>query len=645
MAQRPPAAGPRFQSLRASIRPPRVAIVFDGNGDWLSHAALAMYECGQIWGGSGFLLVPHHNGTVNPALLRMAAAYDPDYVVTVQTTIAQFEAIYPDVLSVTAADGRKLVGKERTRALRYSLDTHIDDEPSQAARDLIAAACTPHRFVLHGQSGEPDELHEQLEHLASLTPEEIGGHRPLSRAPRPHDEATARAIGVPPGLQGPWALAAAVHFGFGSPPQLPFANVPPTDFEDAKNLIRHALPSTRPVPFRDDGEPWVSAWAASETGTVRVQPWQARYKPYLVVVGNAADDFALASGWHVLFGNSFWVPEAPPVSEEVDNLLLWTLGHDMISEIEYRDRQVLMSSTSLDDRRLDDLIDSWLDRRIRVVAARWDADDNTPEDQRPEGDTATPRPELMRAINLDFADGRLLVIKDQYDLPLALPASVDEHGQIQLLVDLPPLAPTDPDLAEHPGLTWQIDVDTADWCVPRMRGLNPRVLQVGDNAQESFVRLSRGGLSCYSASWGFVAAGSTTVQAMAKPRLQYPSLLTWTGAMAETHGFTTRFSPAGQAVEVLRRLWGGRAALTDDWAGRLRPIFAGFHSDEKKSASVFPDYDGVVIRAPEAYLSFRHGSPIWIYRQRRCAFVAERHRSTLWLTRDAPGTHPAMCVV
>lgn len=349
---------------------------------------------------------------------------------------------------------------------------------------------------------------------------------------------------------------------------------------------------------------WSSAWAPSETGTVRVQPWKARYKPNLIVVGDTADDFALAHGWHVLFGNSYWIPEAPPFGKQVDDLLLWRLGQDMLSEMQYRDRKVEVTSTSLNDELINGLIESWVDRRLQVTTYRED-DDGEPDADRSKEDTEPPKPKRMQLIDLDFADGGLLVVKDQYDLPLALPASIDEYGQISLLVDLPPLAPAHADLADRPGLTWQIDVDTAQFRVPRMRGVSPRVLQVGDNAQDSFVRLSRGGLSCYSASWGFVAAGSTTVQAMAKPRLQFPSLLTWTGAMAEAQGLSTRFSPAGQGVEVLRRLWGSRTALTEDWAGPLRPVFTGFNSEHKKSSAAFPDGDGVVIRAPEAFLSFR----------------------------------------
>ncbi|MFC7593692.1 hypothetical protein ACFQU3_00090 [Terrabacter sp. GCM10028922] len=540
-------------------------------------------------------------GNVLPALVRLAAAYDPDYVVTAQTTIGQHEAMYPGALRVKGEDGEMLGGEQRTNALRYSLDSTMGDPNARAARDLIAAACTPHRYMMPRDDGG-EEPHEQLEVL-SLRDERFGGHQPLSRTPVALDADARLNTGVPADIQGAWGLAAAVRYGLGDPPVLPFEDASPIPFNTAKSVMRRALPSGRRYgPFSDEGDTWTSAWEPSESATVRVQPWQASRKQHLVVVGCSADDFALAQGWHVLFGNSFWIPEDPPFSEKVTNLVLWGLGQDMLSDIEYHHRQAVLTSTTLNNEQVQAVADNWVERRVRVVTSWVTEDGETVRDE--SGEKESPVPRLLRPDDLDFADGGLLVVRDQYDVPLALPATTDEYGQIKLLVDLPPLAPAHPDLDAIPEITWQIDVDTPDFRAPRMRGVSPQVLQHGENSRESFVRSSRNGLSCYSASWGLVMAGSTRTQAMAKPRLQFPSMVTWAGAMASAHGLSTRFSPAGQRVEVLRRLWGSRRHLTQDWSGPLRPMLLAFHTKVKRTSDAFPAHDGMVLRTPDAYLSF-----------------------------------------
>ncbi|WP_123391587.1 hypothetical protein [Nocardioides aurantiacus] len=576
-------------------------VVFKGDGDWLSHAAQAIYECGRVWGGSGFILIPHHNGSVLPALVRLAAAFDPDYVLNAQTTIGQHEAIYPGDLRVNRDNGEMMVGEQRTNALRHSFETRIPDPAARAARDLIANACTPHRYMIPQPDGS-EEAHEQL-HVLSLSDDRFGGHQPLSRAPVAMGGETRLAAGVPGDIQGLWGLAAAVHFGLCEPPALPFADASPVSFEVAKSVMRRALPSRRrSVTFSSEGAAWNSAWAMSESGTVRVQPWQASRKHNLVVVGRSADDFALAQGWHVQFGNSYWIPEQPPIAKKVADQLLWGLGQDMLSETEYRDRKAVLTSATLDEKQLQAIADGWVEKRVRVFTSWVDDDGETVTDQEDEKDPPAPR--VMSPDGLDFTEGGVLVVRDQYDVPLALPATTDEHGQIELLVDLPPLAPAHPDLDSISEVTWQIDVDTADFKGPRMRGTPPHILQHGENAREFFVRSSRNGLSCYSASWGLILAGSTRTQAMAKPRLQFPSVITWTGAMAAANGFSTRFSPAGQRVEILRRLWGGRLDLMRAWSGPLRPVLLAFHTNKKRTSDAFPAHDGVVLQTPDAYLSF-----------------------------------------
>ena len=594
-------ASPTFQGLRTTLRPPRAVVVFDGNGDWLSHAACALHECGRVWGGSGFILIPHHDGKVLPALVRLAAAYDPDYVLNAEITIGQHEAMYPNVLRVTGDDGELMLGEQRSEALRHSLNTTMRDPSGRAARDLIAQACTPHRYMVPQPDGS-EEPHEQLQVL-SLSDDRFGGQQPLSRAPVAMGGYARLATGVPSEIQGMWGLAAAIHFGLGEPPSLPFADTSPASFNLARAVMDRALPSERRSRrFSDEDAAWISAWATSESGTLRVQPWQASRKHNLVVVGRSADDFALAQGWHVQFGNSYWIPEDPPMAKKVADQILWGLGQDLLSEAEYHDRQAVLVSTTLDDEQVQTIADDWVERRVRVFTSWVTEDGETVTGEEDAKEIPTPR--VMHPDSLAFDEGGLLVVRDQYDVPLALPATTDEYGQIQLLVDLPPLAPGHPDLDSIPDITWQIDVDTADFRAPRMRGTPPQILQHAENARECFVRSSRNGLSCYSASWGFVMAGSSRIQAMAKPRLQFPSVLTWVSATAGANGLSTRFSPAGQRVEVLRRLWGGRLDLVQAWSGPLRPMLLAFHTNTKRTSDAFPEHDGVVLRTPDAYLSF-----------------------------------------
>jgi hypothetical protein len=88
---------------------------------------LAMYSCGRISGGSGFLLlIPHHDGKVSRSLRRVARAYDPDYVVTLPMTIGQFEAINPEVLRLTV-DGRLVEAAERAALIESSEDSPVNN--------------------------------------------------------------------------------------------------------------------------------------------------------------------------------------------------------------------------------------------------------------------------------------------------------------------------------------------------------------------------------------------------------------------------------------------------------------------------------------------------------------------------------------
>ena len=65
--------------------------------DWHYWARLAIYAASQVWGGAGFILIPHRDGEVAPSLLQAASAYDPDHVVLLRITVRHFELARPGV--------------------------------------------------------------------------------------------------------------------------------------------------------------------------------------------------------------------------------------------------------------------------------------------------------------------------------------------------------------------------------------------------------------------------------------------------------------------------------------------------------------------------------------------------------------------
>jgi hypothetical protein len=96
-----------YADASVSYRAPRAAVLIRGDQDWIFWARQAIYACCAIWGGSGFVLVPHKNGVVDPVILRALRAYDPDYVVTLPITMGQFDTVHPGEMEAQLEVQRK----------------------------------------------------------------------------------------------------------------------------------------------------------------------------------------------------------------------------------------------------------------------------------------------------------------------------------------------------------------------------------------------------------------------------------------------------------------------------------------------------------------------------------------------------------
>jgi hypothetical protein len=146
------AAQSDYVNARMMLRPARVAVVFDGGEGWHYWARLAIYAVSQVWGGAGFILIPHRDGEVASSLLRAASAYDPDHVVLLRVTVGHFELARPGVLPLLV-DGRPVTGAARQGLIDQAGASVLDDPPGEKARQVVAAVCSPyrHRTTMSGE--------------------------------------------------------------------------------------------------------------------------------------------------------------------------------------------------------------------------------------------------------------------------------------------------------------------------------------------------------------------------------------------------------------------------------------------------------------------------------------------------------------
>src|SRR6476469_511563 len=162
-----------YADVSPSYRAPRAALLVRGEDNWIYWARLAIYAGCGIWGGHGFVLVPHKgDGVVDPAILRAIRAYDPDYVVSLPITLGQYDAVYPGTIDAHVkkleADGYDAEAIESMRSQMPSLPLHPEED--EKARKSVVAACSTYRMAL----GEDADTSKWDERVTSLRPSDSG---------------------------------------------------------------------------------------------------------------------------------------------------------------------------------------------------------------------------------------------------------------------------------------------------------------------------------------------------------------------------------------------------------------------------------------------------------------------------------------
>ncbi|WP_406021849.1 hypothetical protein OH802_21400 [Nocardioides sp. NBC_00850] len=611
-----------------SLRAPRVAIVFPADTeDWHFFAKSALWRANQLWGGAGFVLVPHHAGLVKVAVLRAVTAYDPDYVVGHNVSWTELLAAYPSSReSFVDMEGNSVDFETLTYAASDELARDIHTE---AARDAVAAACQVYRRrdadshdakaprsprdpaeIPHWDAawGEPDESNTFLQDPSHLTP--------ITAFNAPDEFCVA----APADLGGPWGVWAAAIAGAVERPRLPATS--PTQPADADELtawfysrvldkrLGFEMPPSSMVHSPSKLKLGVDmgaipyAWTQTTRGLVTVR---TRYAPeqLTLVVGDTADDFAIALIWDRMWGNTMWIHSkwAPSAADAVG--LRARAAASRLRQRIQRVRRAVVTTVSADSEILDDLCTAVNRTGERIEISAWQGELGEPEatDDAPKA-KERPRRQLIRDLHLDFrrpgATG--LAVKEEFSIQTTVPVLRDD-GSTAMTTTPAAMRPTDPDLVGF-DLNWHVDVKMAGEKMPLGRGLDGHALVTNLDPFETWIRSGSRGVSYENKRYDWISSGANTEQRLARPRIRFLAMREWCKAMAIQNGYEAEWSDAGRRAWLLQRMVFGRDQLINLVSGRFADLGAAFNREGPTTDKAYPDGIGVYLTGVGGFLTF-----------------------------------------
>lgn len=582
----------RYSVINRGLRPARVVIIFDGDGDWSYWARRALFLAGRVWGGAGFALVPHHNGVVDPALLRASRAYDPDYVVVFNRTVAEQEHFAPGSI-VFRDEEERPADDDVARAARVAEAAGVEVGPgagAMEARDLVARACSPYRLPVG------DERVEDVQFYECPSPE----FPAAETVPGAH---SGHVLHCPPAWGGLIGAAVASHAGVAVSPELG-GGEPDLDQGFIWQIIRWLSDcQPRVLPYEllwfpngvatsvltEDSE---RAHLRTMAGLTSVHSAGVEAWPAVAVLGDTAEDFALARLIQLTYGRAIWLPSpfgvdadqlaSPLVAGLVDLATRSGLGAP---------RSLLLTSTS---RSVDNTFE--FEKRLRdsdvlKASSRLQTD----------GDW-TLGPDDIQWTRTGTTH---LAIHEQFDDILSIPTLVGTAGCREMATVLPAPLLDDHKLAAHSDIAWHVDITWTQENHVRGRGvLGEHLLAPETSPHLTLVRNNCRGVSYRAKRFDFVVAGIQSVNKLARPALRHLSLRAFIDAKAAERGLATRVSSAGQRTSQLTRMAGGRSEFTDLFGGKLLPALRALQPRGNNNDAAYPAGDGVILRASEGALTF-----------------------------------------
>lgn len=561
--------------VRIALRSSRVLIVVPDYEPWHSYASIVMDLASKIWGGAGFIFVPHANGVVDPNFLRLANAYDPDHVVGVRFSRMELMDINPEFYQVALEDGTRLTREE------ILTNTGLQDcelsRFDRIATNTVAAACNPfYNYHSDDEPGYPD--HQSLSEFSLLetNDNEVDSENVENDLGLSADNILTQDL----------AVLRASKTGRTTGYRIPTDNPIPTDLQ-LKELAGKILKldlffrERRPFDWASEG-----SWTESLKELLPVSRLRGRQTFYLVI-GDGCHDYYLSHGLDRLGGLAVWIPERwlsaqsifqPVVARLIENLFHHQRSTANLVKVVSTTSTISTIVTSL--RSLPHLVSD------------------------PENDGSWLQGVEIEDLDLTSVSRGFLALQDDFDRDEVLPALRFSSGTIEFVNKIPALLPITKGVAENRDREWVIDFDVTDSQMVSGHGLRGEHLEIKDSPFSERVRSGRDGISIMNRSFGFVPTGATIRQSLARPRLRTLGLLDWVRFQASAQGWKVNISDAGQKAASAARMWGSRESLAED-IYRIAPFFSEFRVVNGESTSKrYPHQDGVAL-GDEGFLTFQ----------------------------------------
>jgi hypothetical protein len=595
-----------FQVVHACLRPPRVAVAYQRRTDWIYSARQAMSSLSRIWGGVGAIVMPlNDDGAIAEELSPMLRAYDPDHVAVHALKMADLAIEQPAIVD-RLVDQFALPGEARDETwARLSKEPLLHEETWDALAVQVDGWCSPFKGLRQEARAfdltEVGSLHRDDQpgldlSLVTATPGEV--------------VYTLELAGVEP------LIALMVESRVGALPAgtrqgLSVVELPVLD-EDLPALLRLAItgevdgrwdlhnryvtatgvaatpqpPSALPGDQYLAGTPFARTRRSLAEVAIGLPPL-----PTVCVMGDSAEDHALAVLCDRVFAHGAWVPlKLLQEDSQVGRVTRRTV-HQLSWRSRVDGRPVLAVTVS----QPHDVIAELVTEIEGSLGVELDIN-GTPA-----------RRQHLRAVPLDELTEQparcFLADERSFDLRRSVPVR-QVAGERSLLTPIP-LLPV-PTAVEQLGedMAWCIDVAVPGHQLPARTAIPSAALlqHPAGSLPDSVVRAGRHGLSFSSKNLGFVPGGASPEVRLAQPLLRLPSAEQIFAALAAKQDATVERSEAGRRAATATELWGSPTAIAADLAGNTRRLLDAFLPPPGAQG----DYgDGYEIRG-DGYLTLRH---------------------------------------